>query len=621
MTRDVTERERLAEEATQLRLRQQQEVLAAVVATQETERRRIAEVLHNGLGQLLYATKLSLDGAGGVLPAPRESLRLLEEAIRSTRTISFELTPGILEDFGLRIALETLVKRIAPARLPVHLHLHLSNLDQRLSALVEIGVYRTGQELLNNVMKHAQAIEVEVHVAQETGRLYVSVEDNGCGFEPAALAGIGLAGVRNRVALLGGELAVRSQLGRGTIISFEVEVWAGPGSAYRWGGPPGAGYGGHLPAYLLSMKAVLIRLLLPGLAGLLVLAGCQPGADDVDPGAPVAAPKAYVLEVPAYFPALPAAPADNPLTVEGVALGRRLFYDNALSVDNSISCASCHRQALAFTDGRAHAQGVGGGRTLRSAMPLANLLWEPRLTWDGAATTLENQARTPLENPVEMHQPLPAGVARLQASSTYPALFRQAFGSSTITAANLLKALAQFERTLVSGNSRYDQFRRGNRAALSAYEQQGLLLFNTHPNGTLRGGNCGDCHSGDLQTNHTFSNNGLDAAPADQGLGLQTGLNTDNGKFRVPSLRNIALTAPYMHDGRFATLEAVVSHYNEHVALNSPNIDPLLLNTTNDPAQRSLTLDLTADEKAKIVAFMRTLTDTTFTHDPRFARP
>lgn len=225
--RDVTERERLAEEATQLRLRQQQEVLAAILTTQETERKRIAEALHNGLGQLLYATKLSLDGPNGVPPAPRESLRLLEEAIRSTRTISFELTPGILEDFGLRIALETLVKRIAPARLPVHLHLR--NLDQRLSALVEIAVYRTVQELLNNVMKHARATEVEVHVVREAGRLCVSVEDNGCGFAPAALAaaplaGIGLAGVRNRVALLGGELAVRSQPGRGTIISFEVEV-------------------------------------------------------------------------------------------------------------------------------------------------------------------------------------------------------------------------------------------------------------------------------------------------------------------------------------------------------------------------------------------------------------
>ena len=225
--RDVTERERLAEEATQQRLRQQQEVLAAILATQETERKRIAEALHNGLGQLLYATKLSLDGPGGVPPAPRESLRLLEDAIRATRTISFELTPGILEDFGLRIALETLVKRIAPARLP--LRLHLRNLNQRLPAPVEIAVYRTVQELLNNVMKHAQATEVEVHVAQEAGRLYVSVEDNGQGFEPAALAaaplaGIGLAGVRNRVALLGGTLAVRSQRGRGTIISFEVDV-------------------------------------------------------------------------------------------------------------------------------------------------------------------------------------------------------------------------------------------------------------------------------------------------------------------------------------------------------------------------------------------------------------
>ncbi|MDQ2793938.1 MAG: PAS domain S-box protein, partial [Bacteroidota bacterium] len=179
--RDVTERERLAEEATQLRLRQQQEVLAAILTTQETERKRIAEALHNGLGQLLYATKLSLSGAGGRPAAPRDSLRLLDEAIRTTRTISFELTPGILEDFGLRTALEALVKRIAPARLPVHLHLR--NLDHRLPALVEIAVYRTVQELLNYVMKHAEATEVEVHVAHEAGRLYVSVEDNGRGFE------------------------------------------------------------------------------------------------------------------------------------------------------------------------------------------------------------------------------------------------------------------------------------------------------------------------------------------------------------------------------------------------------------------------------------------------------
>ena len=224
---DVTERDRLAEEATRQQLRRQQEVLAAILTTQETERKRIAEALHNGLGQLLYATKLSLAGRAGAPVADHDSLRLLEEAIRATRTISFELTPGILEDFGLRTTLEELVKRLAPARLPVRLH--LAGLEQRLAPPVEIAVYRIVQELLNNVMKHAQASEVVLHLVHENHRLEVSVEDDGRGFEPAALAaqpltGIGLAGVRNRVALLGGELAVVSRLGRGTIISFGLEV-------------------------------------------------------------------------------------------------------------------------------------------------------------------------------------------------------------------------------------------------------------------------------------------------------------------------------------------------------------------------------------------------------------
>ena len=357
-------------------------------------------------------------------------------------------------------------------------------------------------------------------------------------------------------------------------------------------------------------------------AALLGLASCKSDGDTVDPEGPVVAPTPYTLQGP--FPATmkaPASPADNPLTVEGVALGRQLFYETALSVNSTVSCGSCHRQELAFTDGRARAQGVNGATSPRSSMSLANLAWETKLTWDGAATGLENQARIPIENPVEMHQSLSAGAARLQASPTYPALFRKAFGSSTVTETNILKALAQFERTLISGNSRYDQYARGNRTALSSFEEQGLELFITHPNGTQRGGNCGDCHSGDLQTNHAFSNNGLDATFADLGLGLQTGRPTDNGKFRVPSLRNVALTAPYMHDGRFTTLAQVVDHYNQHVILNSPNIDVLLLNTTNDPLQRSRTLDLTVTEKAKIVAFMQTLTDTTFIRDKRFSKP
>jgi len=227
IVRDVTERDKLVEVATQLRLRRQQEVLSAVLATQEIERRRIAEALHNSLGQLLYATKLSLEGRDGVSAPPRDSLNLLEEAIRATRTISFELTPSILEDFGLRTALGELIKRIAPARLPVQLL--LVNLDKRLLPEVEIAVYRMVQELLNNVMKHAQATEVIVHVAREHGRIAVSVEDNGRGFEPIALTeqpltGIGLPGVRNRVALLGGEVIINSRLGRGTIISFELNI-------------------------------------------------------------------------------------------------------------------------------------------------------------------------------------------------------------------------------------------------------------------------------------------------------------------------------------------------------------------------------------------------------------
>jgi PAS domain S-box-containing protein len=225
--RDVTERDRLAEESTQQRLRQQQEVLSTILSTQESERKRIAEALHNGLGQLLYATKLHLENQGNEPGGPAEAVKLLNEAIRATRTISFELTPGILEDFGLRTALEEMVKRISPNHLPVRLHLR--GLSQRLSPQVEIAVYRIVQELLNNVLKHAQAKEARIHVVREKHHLEVTVEDNGQGFETESLitqplAGIGLAGVGNRVALLGGTLSLNSQPGRGTIVSIELSV-------------------------------------------------------------------------------------------------------------------------------------------------------------------------------------------------------------------------------------------------------------------------------------------------------------------------------------------------------------------------------------------------------------
>jgi PAS domain S-box-containing protein len=220
---DITESELLKEETTRLRLRQQQEVLSAILSTQEEERRRIAEGLHNGVGQLLYGTRLQLDA----LP-PSEDLQasrqLLNAAIAATRSISFELTPTILEDFGLEAALRELVSRI-PASLPVDLNLH--GLGERLPALLSIAVYRIVQELLNNVMKHAQAQEVFVQVSREENQLYLSVEDDGVGFDAGAetsLSGIGLAGIRTRVGLLGGTFNINSRPGRGTGFFLQVPV-------------------------------------------------------------------------------------------------------------------------------------------------------------------------------------------------------------------------------------------------------------------------------------------------------------------------------------------------------------------------------------------------------------
>lgn len=231
VVRDVTERRRLADQATRLKLRQQQEVLAAILHTQEEERRRIAEALHNGVGQLLYATKLSLENrASGpsLADGHNEALGLLKEAIRATRTISFELTPRILEDFGLQFALEELVKRIPQLTLTLLLHVH-GLTPERLARPVEIAVYRIVQELVNNILKHAHASEAAVHVVREGAQVHISVEDNGQGFDAsqldnAPLRGIGLAGVRNRVDLLAGTLHVDSRLGRGTIVSIELPI-------------------------------------------------------------------------------------------------------------------------------------------------------------------------------------------------------------------------------------------------------------------------------------------------------------------------------------------------------------------------------------------------------------
>ncbi|AII53482.1 PAS domain S-box protein [Hymenobacter sp. APR13] len=224
VVRDVTERNRLQEQATRLQLTRQQEVLSAILTTQEAERKRIAEALHNGVGQLLYATKLHLQRS---TDANRDkSLTLLDDAIRMTRTISFELTPGILEDFGLEYALGELIRRIPRASLKASLH--VTGLEAPLPKLLEVAVYRMVQELFNNIIKHAGAQEAFIHVVREADQLSISVEDNGYGFNPEplpdALPGIGLPGIHSRVGLLGGTLNIASRPGQGTIISIELPV-------------------------------------------------------------------------------------------------------------------------------------------------------------------------------------------------------------------------------------------------------------------------------------------------------------------------------------------------------------------------------------------------------------
>jgi len=357
----------------------------------------------------------------------------------------------------------------------------------------------------------------------------------------------------------------------------------------------------------------------------LLATACSPGGASTTEEEPTpAAPTPYSLVLPARLPQDPTIPADNPLTNEGVALGRMLFYEPRLSRDNSMSCGSCHQQSKAFTDGRARALGVDGQEHPRGTMSLTNVLWEGALNWDGAAPNLEAQARLPIESSVELHQPLTVGVVKLQQTDRYPPLFQNAFGSKTITEQNVLKALAQFERTLISATSRYDRYNAGDRSALTSEETQGLLLFSTHPDADhgIPGANCFHCHGGTLFSTrdaNQFFNNGLDLTFANLGRGGVTGQAFDNGKFRAPTLRNIALTAPYMHDGRFQTLEQVLDHYSDHVQRQSPNIDPNMLDAAN--VAFGTQLSLTAKQKQQIVAFLKTLTDSTFVQDPRFSDP
>lgn len=339
------------------------------------------------------------------------------------------------------------------------------------------------------------------------------------------------------------------------------------------------------------------------------LTSCSGSGDDKD----VYTPVPVSLDIPSLFQEkliAPLIPSNNPLTQEGIALGKKLFFDKRLSGDNTQSCASCHNPRNSFSEDTRFSEGIDGVFGTRNSMPLFNLAWNfsERFAWDGKELGLEQQALEPVKNPIEMHSVWADVANKLQQDPQYPTLFLQAFGSATIDSVLITKAIAQFERTLISGNSKFDQYLLGN-TQLTPEELNGFNVFMDENRG-----DCFHCHGSDnnpLWTDNTFHNNGLDVTFADLGLGAVTGDPNDNGKFRSPSLRNLAFTAPYMHDGRFATLDEVINHYSEGLQI-SPTIDPLMKKAQQGGVQ------LTAQDKADLKAFLLSLSDTNFVNNPDF---
>ena len=332
-------------------------------------------------------------------------------------------------------------------------------------------------------------------------------------------------------------------------------------------------------------------------------------------------PSPYFLRIPNHFPVMEI-PLENPMTEEGVQLGRLLFYEKRLSGDNTMSCASCHNQTYSFSDTNKYSIGIDGIAGNRQAMPLINLGWEDFYFWDGRAKTLEEQILEPVPNPIEMHLDWSSAIEKIKEDQHYRNLFFKAFGESTIDSIRVSQAIAQFLRTLISGESKYDvMYKYENGIELlsneleilqqiDADEWAGYDLFKS-----LNGADCFHCHNGPLMRVKKFSNNGL--IPNffnDLGRSIVTNNPDDNYKFKVPTLRNIAVTAPYMHDGRFQTLEEVIEHYSSGIHM-SPTLDPLIEFGSVGGVQ------LNDTEKGFLKKFLLTLTDNDFLTNIKFQDP
>lgn len=303
----------------------------------------------------------------------------------------------------------------------------------------------------------------------------------------------------------------------------------------------------------------------------------------------------------------------NPITNDGATLGRVLFYDKNLSLNKTRSCASCHDQSKAFSDGEMFSKGLYDGLTGRNSMAIMNTRFSFRFFWDQRSLYVENQVLEPIKNHIEMDMSLDALVERLKAVNYYPPLFEKAFGTSEITTEKISFALAQFIHSLVTYNSKYDLGTANNFSNFSQLELDGKNLFMS---GSV---NCNNCHSTANFYATDARTNGLDSNPLDSGLAHITLDPADVGKFKVPTLRNIEVTGPYMHDGRFSTLEEVIEHYNSGLQPH-PNLDDRLASNgqTGGPPKQ---YNLTDYQKASLVAFLKTLTDYTFLNDIKFSDP
>ena len=298
--------------------------------------------------------------------------------------------------------------------------------------------------------------------------------------------------------------------------------------------------------------------------------------------------------------------AANPPTEEGFTLGRRLFYDPVLSVNNSISCGSCHQQSAAFADsGKALSTGVEGRLGVRNSPPLMNMAWNKHFFWDGGVVQLDLQPIVPITNHVEMDETLPNICHKLRNDPYYRQAFKKTFGTEEITVTHIMKALSQFITQCISSNAPYDRIsRKETGATFSTIGQEGYSVFKQK---------CNQCHQEPLFTNYTFRNNGIGPGlTKDDGRFTITMKPADKFLFKVPSLRNLAYTAPYMHDGRFTTLDAAISHYTRSFS-TQPGVDTLL---KNKPGAY-----ITRGEKAALLAFLNTLNDQAFIKNPRLANP